>query len=353
MDIRRHPKSRTAQHRQRSAPDSAKRTPVQSHAPVHQSRVHPAPVATKITKRNAIVKRAKHVKNQLRNRAKRAFSRFQATTFYGWLQKWYRKIVPEKVRNTIRRLLAKKQVRLSLIAVALLLLIVDVFPAIEPYFNSYSYKLDSTAQSLLSPDNEAISKKLVLNTKDSTYEFNSGYTAKGVGEQLSADTSPRIMATLHQQASKGVTVNDPVNKIDFKMTPKFGTWEGKKSSNKVMYPLKGDSGWLVYTMHGIGVKEDIVLTKSPGNEASYAYDLGLADTFTAKLLPSGGVGIYGNTMLSGNVATGSDKDAALLQKARKNAPKNKLLFSIPAPTIVEPAKRNRLLKLSMNYKALR
>lgn len=302
MDIRRHPRSKVAQNNRRTVV-----------APLSHAKKKPTPET---------IGKHKPIQSKLAKK----------------VREFYRSIVPMRLRIFIRRQLGKKQVRLSLIAIALVIVIVEVFPAIEPLINGYSYNLGS-AEELLPARSETIAKKLVFNPKESTYEFNAGYSPKPVSGQLSADTSPHITASIPQKASKGITVNDPVNQISFTMTPKFGTWDGKQSSNRVVYPLRGGSGWLVYSMQGIGVKEDIILHKAPGNKASYSYELGLGDSFAAKLLPSGGIGIYGNTTLSGNVATGSSKDAELLQKARKNAPKNKLLFTIPAPVIAESGKQ--------------
>src|SRR5699024_5950566 len=46
----------------------------------------------------------------------------------------------------------------------------------------------------------------------------------------------------------------------------------------------------------------------------------------------GSVGVYGTSQpITGNVSTSTEKDAALLQKARQKAKKDKLIFSLPTP----------------------
>lgn len=327
MDIRPNPRSRTAQSRQRSQSAQISR------AHTSQGSSHRTAAAPQRTS----VHPASPKSSTARRRKNKTASILQSPILLK-IRQFYRQTVPLDIRVLIRKNLAKKPVRYSLIAAAAVILIVEVFPAIEPFLHGYSYDL-GRAEELLPTRNEAIAKKLVFDPKNSSYEFNTGYTGQLASEQQSINISSRITASIPEQASKGITVNDPTNQLSLTMTPKFGTWSGKQSGNRVVFPLHGGNGWLVYTMQGIGVKEDIILKRSPGDKASYSYDLKLGDTFAAKLLPSGSVGIYGNTVLSGNVATGSEKDAELLQKARKNAPKNHLLFTIPAPVIAEPGKR--------------
>lgn len=167
---------------------------------------------------------------------------------------------------------------------------------------------------------------------------------EGVFDFRPADDSPAgdflgkptySSASLYQDPSKGVKVTDPVNNIDFSMKPQFKLKDGRQTDDKVIYPLEDGSGWLVYTLRGNGVKEDIVLSYAKGDTASYSYDLGLGDILSAKIESDGSLGIYGNTLFSTNVTTGSDKDASLLQKARQNAQKDTLLFHIPAPVVLD------------------
>ena len=121
------------------------------------------------------------------------------------------------------------------------------------------------------------------------------------------------------------------------MTPEFSLLDGKQDGNRIVSPVRKRQGWAVYTMHAIGVKEDVLLNHSGGDEMSLNYKLDLSG-LEARAEKDGSIGIYGNTLFSGDVSTGSDKDAALLQKARENAPKNTLLFDIPVPVVKESGK---------------
>jgi N-acetylneuraminic acid mutarotase len=222
------------------------------------------------------------------------------------------------------------RVRAGMVAGASIFIFAEVAAVLQPYFTQHVYALGQ-AGSLLMPIVQPVADKLSYDSSQQEFQFNNGYT---LPEPNSNHTSGvQIKATAHQDLSKGVSVTDTVNKVDFTMTPRFGTWSGKQDGNRLVYPLKNGTGWAVYSMHSIGVKEDILLKNAPSDKATFDYKLGLGSGLAARLQSDGSLGIYGNTLLSGNVSTGSAKDAALLQKARENAPKNKLLFSIPKPTV--------------------
>jgi hypothetical protein len=92
-------------------------------------------------------------------------------------------------------------------------------------------------------------------------------------------------------------------------------------------------------MKGTKVKEDIILHEFQGNNLSFAYDLKLADGTEARVENNGSLAVYGvEGALLGNVSTSSEADAQLLQKARQNAKKTQLLFTIPAPVVLEGIK---------------
>ncbi len=195
----------------------------------------------------------------------------------------------------------------------------------------YSYELGQSA-SLLPDSNESLAKKIEYDSKNQSFVFNNGQSLKSQ-ESIQTGAS-NFSAIAYKNLSKGgVSVTDSQNNIDFNMTPKFNTLDGKKVDNYLVYPLSSNDGWAVYTMQGTGVKEDIILTKANGDSSTFEYEMNLGNNLEARLESNGSIGIYGNTLLSGNVTTGSASDAALLEKARKNAPKDTLLFSIPKPTV--------------------
>jgi hypothetical protein len=217
-----------------------------------------------------------------------------------------------------------------------ILLAAEVITVSQPLFMQPTYALGA-ASNLLSASTPTLAERLKYNAQAKTFDFNEGYIAAPSG--MAQSPAPQISATAHEDARKGVTVTDPTLKTSFTLKPRFGLFDGKKDGNRVVYPLSNKKGWLVYGMHSTSVKEDVVLTSSPGNRFSLEYDLGLEEGLEARKESDGSIGIYGSSLLSGDVSTGSEKDAALLEKARKNAPKNSLLFTIPAPVVIETNKK--------------
>jgi hypothetical protein len=194
-----------------------------------------------------------------------------------------------------------------------------------------SYELGK-AQELLPTVPVKVAKALKYEGENRQFVYSNGVDADKESTQLSS-TSVKVVAPL--DAHKGVTVQDGTNSVDFVMKPRFSLASGKAQDGRVIYPLSDRSGWLVYTMQSAGVKEDILLPSPSGNEKNFEYQLELGDAYEAKLEVDGSVGIYGNTLLSGNVQTGTSDDAALLKKARERAEKDTLLFRIPRPEIRE------------------
>ncbi len=195
-----------------------------------------------------------------------------------------------------------------------------------------SYAL-GTAGELLSPTAPSLSERLKYDPQSKTFAFNEGHVVAPAG--MAQSPLPQITATAHETASKGVTVTDPALKTSFTLKPQFGLLEGKKDGNRIVYPLSNRKGWLVYGMHSSSVKEDVLLTESPGDRFDLEYELGLPEGSEARMESDGSIGIYGSSLFAGDVSTGNDKDAQLLEKARKNAKKDTLLFTIPAPVVLE------------------
>lgn len=203
-------------------------------------------------------------------------------------------------------------------------------------FTGKNYELGK-AGSLLIPINQSMAEKIKFDSKKQLYSFNNGQSLQS-NESIQTGAS-QISAIAYKKPSKGLTVNDPMNKVDFTLIPKFGLYSGKQDGNRIIYPMSDNSGWVVYTMQGTGVKEDIILRHPKNDELVFEYKLGLGDGLEARYESDGSIGVYGNTIFSGNITTGTDKDAELLQKARKNAKKDTLLFSIPKPVIIEAERK--------------
>jgi hypothetical protein len=248
-----------------------------------------------------------------------------------------------KVVKKIKRLrklpvyLRANKKRSSAIFVLCVMILVEVIQIIQPFLQQQAYAMGQ-AGGLLPDNNQIMAAGLKYDANNQLFSFNNGISlpsaeSSGIGSQ-------QVSATAYQDASKGLTVTDPVNKIDFSMTPKYSLLPGKQDSNNIVYPFDNYQGWTVYTMQGTGVKEDIVLKQANGDSETFDYKLGLGDNLEARVEADGSIGIYGNTLLSGSITAATSKDAALLQKARQNAAKNTFLFDIPKPVIL--GKNNKI-----------
>jgi N-acetylneuraminic acid mutarotase len=233
-----------------------------------------------------------------------------------------------------RRFKAMRPVRRNAFGIAGLVIVAEVIATVHYMVPETSYAL-GTSSELLSAVSPQMAAKISFDKQTQSYAFNKNQKASN-DETTGLAASQQAEATAYADPDKGVAVTDPITGVDFTMKPKFDMASGKRDGNRVVYPLQGNvDGWVVYSMHAVGVKEDIILTKSPGKTASFSYELQLGDGQEARLEAGGSVGIYGNSLLAGNVTTGTEKDAAILEKARKNAPKDTRLFSIPAPVVIE------------------
>lgn len=223
---------------------------------------------------------------------------------------------------------ARKFSYLSFIIIFLLIIANVVLSFI---YGQTPYKLGK-AEALLSPVSHVMANKISYDALSQSFNFNAQGTSDG-SDLINASTT--VKSTAYKNASKGVTVVDPVNNIDFTLTPKYKLGEGKQSNDRIIYPISDNSGWTVYTMQATGVKEDILLNKKTSDKKTFEYSLNLSDGLEARMETDGGIGVYGNPTLSSDITTATSADALLLQKARLNSTKTTLLFSIPKPIIVE------------------
>jgi hypothetical protein len=236
-----------------------------------------------------------------------------------------------------------RRVRFSTLFIAAAILVSNLATALSPFLVQHAYALGSS-ESLLSTKSDTLAEDLTFDSNQQMFTFNSQPSAGASSNLMSSaggTSTSGVSATAYVDATKGIDVTDNTNKVDFKMTPKFKLADGQRDGNRIIYPLVDADGWAVYTMTAAGPKEDIILNSSTGKNESFSYDMTLSNGLQARKEADGGIGIYGNKLFSSSISTGSAKDAALLQKARQNAPKDTLLFAIPAPTIKEktlPAK---------------
>lgn len=219
--------------------------------------------------------------------------------------------------------LRNARVRAGMGLMAAVFVVAELFAVLQPYLTPHSYALGA-AGALLAPISQPMAAELKYNTSQQVFAFNNGSSAPVPG--LIGGAGTQASATAYTDASKGISVTDPVNKINFTLTPQFDLWAGRQDGNRVVYPLTDGNGWTVYTMHSIGVKEDILLDSASHDTLSFGYSLDLSSGLQARFERDGSIGIYGNTLLSSNITTATAKDAALLEKARLQAPKNTLIF---------------------------
>lgn len=228
----------------------------------------------------------------------------------------------------------------------LLIFVLFVFSLIagilQPLLERSSYKISNSTRSLLPQPSKRLADLLVYKDKDMLYTYNEGYSPSALAVSdfnKNSSGDPRFTATFSTDPKKGATVTDPVNQVYVKLKPKFRLGPGKKDQNQIIYPLNQADGFLVYTAQIASVKEDIVLSTVGKDKMTFDYELEMGDGLTAKMEEDGSIGVYGSNLpIYGNVATGSEDDEELLQKARENTPKTKFLFGIPAPIVKESGK---------------
>ncbi len=252
------------------------------------------------------------------------------------------KMTWQLARATVRSFWLRHKLVSRLIILFLVSLI--LFSIISPIYKDVNkgkeYEL-STFNALLDEPIQLYADKLQYNPKKQQYIFNEGYTATP-GEVSGDSGSPKVTATFGTAVEKNaVTLTDPVNSVGITFTPKFQLGEPKKDQNRIMYPVTGKNALKVYTLKGSGIKEDIVLRDAPSEDTlEFEYDISLPDGVELRSENDGSLGAYGVTStLLGNVSTGTAQDAELLEKARENGEKNNLLFTIPAPFVVELGKK--------------
>ncbi len=249
-----------------------------------------------------------------------------------------------KLSPRTRQYFRKGWVRAGALGSILLLVSVELIIILQPYLVQHTYALGASGD-LLQRTDKLLASKLLFDQKSGAFQFNSSFNPLAQ-QHTKGGGGPQITAVAYEDPTKGLTVTDPINGTDFTMTPSFELMTGKQDGNRVVYPLRDGTGWLVYTMEVGGVKEDVLLRHVNGNDMTLKYKLKLNGNFDARLENDGSVGIYGDdSPLTGQVATGNPKDAQLLQAARKKAQKNKLFFSMPAPQAYGPQKSAEDIRL--------
>lgn len=224
-------------------------------------------------------------------------------------------------------------------------LLLDVF---NQRHAATSYALSPAAEQLLPTANAQYATKVSYDTKTGKYEYNKNYQPQTGGTSLGG---PKFTASIAADLqAEGVSVTDPVNGTSITLVPEFGALRGEQYTNRIIYPLVGRNAQKVYTLGATGVKEDIILNEYQGDTAKFDYKLKLPSGTEARLETNGTIAVYGvDSTLLGNVTTGTEADAKLLDNARKNGAKNTLLFTLPAPYVKESGTKGASKKVKTYY----
>lgn len=231
-------------------------------------------------------------------------------------------------------------VRVCVLSVFLILISSFFIEFYSPRMESSRYDLSAFENNLLSKSSEKLGQKLVGDTKTAGFEYNQGFKPTS-SEVAGESSSPKISASFGGVSDPKVTVQDPYNQVSVGFVPKFKVKAPQKDKNRVIYPLSGYNGAKVYTLQSTGIKEDIILKTPSSDTALFEYAIELPASMEPRLENDGSLGVYGaeGALLSGNISTGTEKDADLLKKAQEKAAKNKLIFRVPAPFVVEGNKK--------------
>ncbi len=241
---------------------------------------------------------------------------------------------------TLKRV--KKQVftyadALIIVPLIIALLVGLLSPLLEKNLNKNRYNLTSTHDSLLPVKNPKFAELIKYDGQNKVFKYNENFSAfSGGSDSAEKFGGAKIQASFAEDIRKGVEITDTVNRLSITLKPRFGGMAGKQQGNRIVYPIYKGNGSLVYTAQSNGVKEDILLDHFTRDELSFDYDVVLTSALEARLLDDGSLGIFGSDLpINGDVSTSTDKDRELVEKARQNAKKTKLLFALPAPVIKE------------------
>lgn len=224
--------------------------------------------------------------------------------------------------------------RLAMGFVAVLLTFTIVLDVMNSKGTSDKYDISKIETTILDEPIQLYGQKLVSNLETGSIVYNEGYQA---GSDVAGQNSaPKFTAEFNTDGDNGVEVTDAVSGVSFSVVPKFGLLDPIKDQNRVVQPLLGKNATKIFTLKGTAIKEDLVLFDNQGDELEFDYDLVLPENTEAQIEGNGSVGVYGiSSELLGQISVGSDDDQELLDKLRSKQDRNNLLFTIPAPFIVE------------------
>jgi N-acetylneuraminic acid mutarotase len=143
-------------------------------------------------------------------------------------------------------------------------------------------------------------------------------------------------SVLPRDPKTGIEVADAQSEYPIRMIPQItGLGDAQRIGEEIVF--LGPHGLsLHYAFKKNGLKEDIVFQRPPNTESELAFALDLDPSLEVTQDGKGNVLVYGpDSVLSGQIETGDAKSAELILNARRRAPKNHLLYVIPAPTVAD------------------
>ncbi|QQS19286.1 hypothetical protein IPL85_03285 [Candidatus Saccharibacteria bacterium] len=232
--------------------------------------------------------------------------------------------------------------RLGWGAMALLMLFAANSQLLSVRQKDIIYALSPRAEALLGKANQSYEQSLRLDYKQGSYLYNDGYRSSA--EVISQGT-PKFSASFSLDPKQGVMVTDPATGAKLTFVPEFALHEPRQSQNRLIYPVAGSTAQKVYTARAASIKEDIILNQYSTDSMEFKYTLKTDTGTEARMESDGSLGVYGvNSALLGAVSTGSESDTKLLEQARANGEKNRLLFTLPAPYIRESGRKTSQAK---------
>jgi hypothetical protein len=224
--------------------------------------------------------------------------------------------------------------RATLLIVTFVLIFSFLSQTLSMLNNRKQYVLSAGANQVLHEPVTLLNELFEANAETESIDFNQGYSP--ATEAAGDGGRSKFKAKFYNDAKQGIEVTDPANNTTITIKPEFNLGQPERQDNRLVYPLRGLDGAKVITLGSSGYKEDIILEEFSKDTLEFSYELVLPAGVEARLEPDGSLGFYGvESMLLGDVSTGSEEDAKLLEEARKNGEKNNLLFSAPAPFILE------------------
>ncbi len=242
-------------------------------------------------------------------------------------------------RLSLRRILNRILSSSFTLTLFILVLAIALSPILDMAMLESRYDL-KPAVKVLDSVNSKLASKITYDPSKQIYQFNKDAANQtdqsGPHQRLGGEdgSSGLYGVDFSVDPSKGITIHDAESKIDMSFVPQFKTEDGKLKDGRLVYPLKDANGQMVYSLTGVGPKEDLVLKSSSKDTQTFNYLLNLPNSLEARMLPGGAVGIYSaDPALFGNISYGSDKDQQKVEAARQNGQKTHLTFIIPAPII--------------------